>query len=207
MIRNMKDSFLNKKIAIPAIVAVAAMLIGVATLSPSAIAQQPMNGNNNSNIIGNNGGNMVNSMNAYNQTMPKINGTLNVIQILKDNVKVSFSDAASTAQKQVSNGTVVAGHIGVVQGYLVYTFIVIDTTNHSIHTVIVDAGNGKVLYTSPAHSIAAAFGEQLGGFRGAHQLTMMHRFGMMLHGFGGQMMMKGNMTQLQSMTPNMGRNM
>ena len=198
----MKTSPLNKKIAIPAIVAVAAMLAGIGLLGPSALAQQQMN-SNNSNGNTYNGG-MVSTMNATNQTMPKINGTLNVIQIIKDKIKVSFSEAANTAQKQISNGTVVAGHIGVVQGYLVYTFIIVDTTNHSIHRVIVDAGNGKVLYTSPAHTMGS-FGEHFGGFGATHQHgMMMHKFGMMMNGFGGEKMMnRGNVTsQWQMMSPN-----
>jgi uncharacterized membrane protein YkoI len=200
----MKTSPLNKKIAIPAIVAVAAMLAGIGVFGPSAIAQQQMNGNNSNGNTYNSGG-MVSTMNVTNQTMPKINGTLNVIQIIKDKIKVSFSEAASTAQKQISNGTVVAGHIGVVQGYLVYTFIIVDTTNHSIHNVIVDAGNGKVLYTSPAHTMGS-FGEHFGGFGAAHEhgMMMMHKFGMMMHGFGGEKMMNrtNSTAQWQMMSPN-----
>ncbi len=77
-----------------------------------------------------------------------ITGSINVFKVLQDNVKVSFTDAANTAQKQVSGGTVVGGHLGIVQRYLVYTFTVIDTANNTAHMVIVDAGNGKVLYNN-----------------------------------------------------------
>jgi xanthosine utilization system XapX-like protein len=91
--------------------------------------------------------------------LPKITGSINVMQttknIVKDNLKVSFSQAANIAGKQITNGTVIGGHLGVVQGYLVYTFFGVDTGTHTAYHTIIDAGNGKVLYTSP--------GQQVGG--------------------------------------------
>jgi hypothetical protein len=59
--------------------------------------------------------------------LPKITGSVNVGQTVKgfmnDNLKVSFLQATEIATKQISNGTVVGGHLGVVQGYLIYTFL------------------------------------------------------------------------------------
>lgn len=56
--------------------------------------------------------------------IPKINGSVNVTEGIKnffaENAKTSFITAAQTAQDQVSNGTVLGGHIGVTQGYLYY---------------------------------------------------------------------------------------
>ena len=84
--------------------------------------------------------------------MPRITGSVDAGQItnnfIKDNLKITFSQASETAAKQIVNGTIVGGHIGVVQGYLVYTFFVINPQNHTGHLTIVDAGNGHVLYTS-----------------------------------------------------------
>lgn len=40
------------------------------------------------------------------------------------------------------------GQLGEVQGYLVYTFFVVNGENNMGFLIIVDAGNGKVLYTS-----------------------------------------------------------
>src|SRR5215831_858980 len=95
------------------------------------------------------------SNNAYmNQfsTIPKINGSVNVIEniknMFKENAKVSFTAASETAQKQIPNGTILGGHIGVTQGYLTYTYFVVDPTKQTGYRVIIDAGNGKVLYTS-----------------------------------------------------------
>jgi hypothetical protein len=90
------------------------------------------------------------------QEMPKINGSVSVVnetmKFIKENVKVPFTSAAQTAQGQVRNGTVLGGHIGVLQGYLVYIFLVggQDISSRPMgHLVVVDAGNGNVLYTSP----------------------------------------------------------
>jgi hypothetical protein len=40
------------------------------------------------------------------------------------------------------------GHVALAQGYLVYKFFVVNAQDHTGHLIIVDAGNGKVLYTS-----------------------------------------------------------
>jgi hypothetical protein len=89
---------------------------------------------------------------------------------INENVKVSFVTAAQTAQGQVADGKVLGGHLGVVQGYLVYTFFVANTGNQTGHLVIVDAGNGAVLHTSE--------GQPLGSFG-----SMSGHWGE--HGYGG----------------------
>ena len=88
---------------------------------------------------------------------PQIQGSINVEQLLLSNVKISFSDAATTAATDVSNGKVIGGNLIEAQGYLVYTFKVIDN-NNMVYSVIVDPSSGKVLYTSPGHLF------QMGGF-------------------------------------------
>ncbi|HEX7033685.1 MAG TPA: hypothetical protein VF172_11865 [Nitrososphaera sp.] len=102
--------------------------------------------------------------------IPQINGSVSVTEEARDfineNVNVSFTAAAETAQGQVPDGRVFGGHLGVVQGYLVYTFFVASTGNQTGHMVIVDAGNGNVLYTSEGHSLGS-FGP-LGGHWGGH---------------------------------------
>jgi hypothetical protein len=94
-----------------------------------------------------------------NNHIPKIVGSINVVQttknVIKDNLKLYFSQAADIAGKQINNGTVIGGHLGVVQGYLVYTFFGINPETHTAYHTIIDAGNGKVLYTSS--------GQQMGG--------------------------------------------
>jgi hypothetical protein len=140
--------------------------------------------------------------------IPKINGSVNVREGIKnffaENANTSFITGAQTAQDQVSNGTVLGGHIGVTQGYLTYTYFVVDPTNDSAHKVIIDAGNGQVLATSEIkhmgsmdESMFGPFGHGLGrGPEGSgpfgHGLgrgpegsgPFGHGFGPFGHGFG-----------------------
>ncbi len=75
---------------------------------------------------------------------PKIQGSVNINENILSSAKVKFSDAANTA---ATNGTVIGGRLAVEQNYLVYEFTVLDSSN-KVHKVIIDAGDGKVLYTS-----------------------------------------------------------
>jgi len=83
---------------------------------------------------------------------PQLKGSVDIQKatndFIKNNVKVSFADAANTAASQVTDGTVVGGRLSVVQGYLAYTFEVANYNAGTIKIVIIDAGNGSVLYTS-----------------------------------------------------------
>jgi uncharacterized membrane protein YkoI len=84
--------------------------------------------------------------------IPQLNGSVNVQQqtnqFLQDSVQVPFPTALQTAQTEVGNGTAISGHLGIVQGYLVYTFKLANFDAQTSRIVIVDAGNGSVLYTS-----------------------------------------------------------
>lgn len=98
-------------------------------------------------------------MDKYESTIPKINGSVNVVEnigeMFKQNAKVSFPRAAETAQKQVANATVVGGHLGVTQGYLTYAYFIVDTNKQTAYRVIIDAGNGNVLYKSEGHPLGS----------------------------------------------------
>lgn len=137
-------SFLNKKVAIIAILA--GGLLTAIYVGSLAIANAQEEEVNNAN-------------NTDNASVPQINGTVNVKEaarnFINDNVKVSFVDAANTAQAQVDGGKVLGGHIGVVQGYLVYNFIVTNASGDTVYKVIVDVGNGQVLYKSDGHEFGA----------------------------------------------------
>lgn len=89
---------------------------------------------------------------SFTNQKPVITGSVNVDDTIKkyinENKKISFSDAAITAEKQVKNGSVVRGHVDIEQGYLVYTFSVIDTQSDISYKIIIDAGDGKILNTS-----------------------------------------------------------
>ena len=101
-------------------------------------------------------------------TPPQIQGSVNLQQMLLSSVHTKFTDAANTAAGAVTNGQVLGGSLTVIQGSVVYTFKVFDGTN--IYSVIVDAGNGKVLYTSQGHpmQLGALLGGGHFGMRGHH---------------------------------------
>jgi uncharacterized membrane protein YkoI len=165
-----RSNLLSKKViivvAILAVGAVAAILV-VPSIAQATAQQQQHHQKMMIRMIWSGGG------------MPQINGSVSVANetgnFINENVKVPFVEAAQTAQGQVTNVTVFGGHLGVVQGYLVYTFFVADTGNQTGHLTVIDAGNGKVLYTSE--------GQPLGSF--GHSSMYGHWSGVSGHGYGG----------------------
>lgn len=171
----------SKKVLILAILGIGILLSAIFVASPlgDSWAQQqqqqqrlPM-GTNNTNI------------HEYG-TISKINGSVNVEDnirsFLEENTKIPFVSAAETAQKQIANGTVLGGHLGVTQGYLTYTYIIVDQAKETIHKVIIDAGNGQALYVSEGRQIDSFSQPMFGSF--GHGKA--HGFGGgPWHGFGG----------------------
>jgi len=105
---------------------------------------------------------------SQNQT-PQFQGSINLHQTIMSNVQTKFSVASDTAESAVNNGKVIGGSLTVAQGYVVYSFKVIDDKN-MVYSVIVDPANGKVLYTSPGHQF------EMGGFgMGGHFGGMKYR--------------------------------
>jgi uncharacterized membrane protein YkoI len=98
------------------------------------------------------GTNSTQQPNPMRTEIPQLNGSVNVReqanQFIQDNVQVPFATALETAQAEVGNGTVISGHLGIVQGYLVYIFKVANFDAETSRIIIVDAGNGAVLHTS-----------------------------------------------------------
>jgi hypothetical protein len=169
-------NFLSKKV----IIVVAVLAVGAlsAVLVASSLAQATAQQEQQQRMM----------MSWSGQGLPQINGSVSLANeasnFINENVKVPFVAAAQTAQGQVTNGTVLGGHIGIVQGYLVYTFFAADAANQTGHLVVVDAGNGHVLYTSEGQSLGS-FGNPMmfgawgghGGFGEWHGLGNQHRFG------------------------------
>ena len=61
--------------------------------------------------------------------MPEITGTITASDNHKENLEkaqISFSEASEVAQSAVEEGQVTGGYLGVVNGYLVYKFKVVD---------------------------------------------------------------------------------
>lgn len=164
----------SKKVLIPAILGIGILLSAIFVASPlgNSWAQQQQQqqqrqptGMNNTNIR------------EY-DTIPKINGSVsvedNIRSFLEENTKIPFVSAAETAQKQIANGTVLGGNLGVTQGYLTYTYIIVDQAKETIHKVIIDAGNGQALYVSEGRQIDSFSQPMFGAF--GHGKA---------HGFGG----------------------
>jgi uncharacterized membrane protein YkoI len=156
-----KKNFLTKKV----IVVVAVLAVGAlsAVLVASSLAQATAQEQEQQ---------RQRMMMMFGEGMPQINGSVSVANatsnFISENVNISFVEAAQTAQGQVTNGTVFGGHLGVVQEYLVYKFFVADTGNQSGHLVVVDAGNGDVLYTSEGQSFGSFGHPMMFGPWGGH---------------------------------------
>jgi hypothetical protein len=129
---------------------VAASLVGAGLLTaPSLISSQNASAQmSTSNTMA--GSKMQGSQN---QTMmgygPNVTGSVaiepTVAKAITSQVHISLANASLTAEKAVgTNAHAAAVRIGVVHGFLVYVALVIDSS-YSLHSVIVDAGNGKVL--------------------------------------------------------------
>src|SRR5919106_832834 len=152
-------NFLTKKViivvAVLAVGALAAVLVASSLAQATAQEQQQR------------------MMMRFGEGIPQINGSVSLANeasnFINENVNVSFIEAAQTAQGQVTNGTVFGGHLGVVQGYLVYKFFVVaNNANQAGHLTVIDAGNGDMLYTSEGHPLgsfghSSIFGPRSGG--------------------------------------------
>jgi hypothetical protein len=153
-----KTKIANKKVLLPAVIGAivaSVILAGIFIAYPaisSVYAVQLFNTTTTAGTV------------SGDSQIPKIVGSINVMQttenVIKDNLKISFSQAADIAGKQITNGTVIGGHLGVLQGYLVYTFFGVNPETQTAYHTIIDARNGKVLYTSPAQQMGG------GGFFG-----------------------------------------
>ena len=156
-----KSKVVSKKALVTAAIAVVTVILtGIFVAYPAITAASAVQPTNTTTMAP-----------GFRGQLPNITGSVNVGQtaksFIKDNLKVSFSQAADIAGKQITNGTVVGGHLGVVQGYLVYKFFAVNPTTHIGYLTIVDAGNGKVLYTSQGQQMGGSFGPHpLHGLRG-----------------------------------------
>jgi hypothetical protein len=166
MTTTINSKVVRKKVLVPVVIAVVAVILtGIFVVYPAITVASAVQPTNTTMALG------------YRGQLPNITGSVNVGQtaksFIKDNLKIPFSQAADIAGKQITNGTVVGGHLGVVQGYLVYKFFAVNPTTHIGYLTIVDAGNGKVLYTSQGQQIGGHFCTQ-GVIGGAFRAGPLH---------------------------------
>ena len=131
------------------------------TLLQTSSAQMTMDSNmTNKNMSGMTGPGMMSGLKGEN-----ITGSINLMSIFTKaigaQVKVSLSEAATTAETNIGNGShAVAARMGQENGFLVYTIKVIDS-NMKFHKLLIDPADGKVLLSrelSPMESMMMHFG-------------------------------------------------
>ncbi|MGC1933106.1 MAG: hypothetical protein WA667_29390 [Candidatus Nitrosopolaris sp.] len=143
------------------LVTVTVLIVSVGVSASAIVSIQDAQAQTKTNITGSMMGG-ISSQNKLNMTIgaygPNITGSVTLAPIIAkaiaSRVNVSLVNAAMIAEKAVgANAHAVSVRIGVVHGFLVYIALVVDS-NYGFHTVLVDAGNGKVL-SSAQMSIAA----------------------------------------------------
>ena len=117
------------------------------------------------------------SPNQANSNLPNITGSIplrsTISGALSSKVKTSLADAIGIAQKAVGpNTSSVLGILRPLDGYLVYDIHVKNKADDATHAVIVDPGNGKVLYNQPSASLFDAGIGHFGMFGGEGKMGL-----------------------------------
>jgi hypothetical protein len=88
-----------------------------------------------------------NPLMAFNNITGSISIRSTIDNALASKEKVSLSEAASIAQKAVgSNSSTTLAFLRTLNGYLVYDMHVKNNSNGTAYAVVVDPGNGKILF-------------------------------------------------------------
>lgn len=83
-------------------------------------------------------------------SIPEISGTITISETsddYSDKAQIVLSVAMAVAENSVENGKAMWGKLDLTQGFLVYKIGVL-ANDDIFHKVVVDAGNGEVLYVS-----------------------------------------------------------
>ena len=169
---------LNTKQNLVVLLATVLLVVGIGT-TPSENASAQMSNSTTTNGSSQN--------QTTNMMGPNITASIpigpTIAKAIASQIHVNLANASMIAEKAVGpNAHAAAVRVGVVRGFLVYMALVLDN-NNAFHGVLVDAGNGKVLASTPL-SRAAMMGPGMG---------MMMGPGMMQHGMMGPGMgMKGS---------------
>jgi uncharacterized membrane protein YkoI len=142
-------------------IVIGAVLLMTAAVSSEVLAQTTTNSTASKNAT------TVTSPNQPNASNINITGSIplhfTISEAIYSKVKTALSDAVAIAQKAVgSNTSATLAFIRPLNGYLVYDVHVRNNSNNTTTAVIVDAGNGKVLYTQTPPSL------KFGGFGFGH---------------------------------------
>jgi uncharacterized membrane protein YkoI len=175
----------NKNVLAYGAIVVAAVLLMTAAVSSQVLAQTTTNSTASKNattaVTTATSPNQRNLSNA--SPLSNITGSIplrsTISEAISSKVKTNLSDAVTIAQKAVgTNTSATLAFIRPLNGYLVYDVHVKNNSNNTSYAVIVDAGNGKVLYKQTPPSLKfgdfgfghhSMFGKgQMGPFFGGH---------------------------------------
>ena len=167
-----------------------ALLLAVGVVLGSGVSNTMTKHNADAQMMG---GNNTGMMMGGNNITSSINLMSVISNAIGSNINVSLSDAASTAETSVGNGSHAASaELGENNGYLVYNIMVIDPSMN-FSKVVVDPGNGEVLSSKQLSKEEHMMMHEMGGrdmMMGGPGKMMKHdRMGM---GSPGGMMMGGN---------------
>jgi uncharacterized membrane protein YkoI len=143
------------------------------------------NQNAGAQMMGGNDTGMMTKPGARMMGSSNITSSINLMTIISEaigsNINISLSDAASTAETSVGNGSHAASaELGENNGYLVYNIMVIDPSMN-FSKVVVDPGNGEVLSSKQLSKEEHMMMHEMGG------RDMMMGPGMMMGGPGKMM--------------------
>ncbi|MFL6455789.1 MAG: PepSY domain-containing protein [Nitrososphaeraceae archaeon] len=161
---------------------VAAILLLTAALSSAVLAQTSSTGSKNAATAATT--TSPNQRNLPNASPVNITGSIplgsTISSAISSKVKTNLSDAVIIAQKAVgSNTSATLAFIRPLNGYLVYDVHVKNNSNNTSYAVIVDPGNGKVLYKQTPPSLVFGFGS------GHHGMFGKGKMGPFFGGYGG----------------------
>ena len=193
----------NKKLLMYGAIVVAAVSLLTATVSSGVLAQGVNSTPRNATTSPNQ---------TNNSNLPNITGSIPLRSTtsgaLSSKVKTSLADAIGIAQKAVGpNTSSTLGILRPLNGYLVYDIHVRNNADNTTHAVIVDPGNGKILYNQPLTSLFSGgighfgmFGGEgkMGPWSGGHGFGGGQR-GFWYHGGGGSGMTMGQSSDMVPM--------
>ena len=143
------------------------------------------NQNAGAQMMGGNDTGMMTKPGARMMGSSNITSSINLMTVISEaigsNINISLSDAATTAETSVGNGSHAASaELGENNGYLVYNIMVIDPSMN-FSKVVVDPGNGEVLSSKQLSKEEHMMMHEMGG------RDMMMGPGMMMGGPGKMM--------------------
>jgi hypothetical protein len=161
---------------------VAAILLLTAAVSSAVLAQTSSTGSKNAATAATT--TSPNQRNLPNASPVNITGSIplgsTISSAISSKVNTNLSDAVIIAQKAVgSNTSSTLAFIRPLNGYLVYDVHVKNNSNNTSYAVIVDPGNGKVLYKQTPPSLVFGFGS------GHHGMFGKGKMGPFFGGYGG----------------------